>query len=201
MTGDPVARLDVESYEMGMHLLLFRDESAHQRRPDRPAEDTDAVEECREGEHPVWRLEATTEERLQDQRGDEPDERERLTDCHQELGPEVVLGCPHAGELSVDQAHRANRREAEGHQQPRIDSSVQQMGSEDGQEHLRGRSPQDRRTILRRLETSNRKGQRYDESRRQQHETEREQRRRQNDRVPFTQIRQINQWVWRTYAS
>ena len=175
MLRDPVARLDVKPQQIRVHFLLLRDEAAHHRRPDLPAEDAHEVEERGERQHTVRRVEAAGEEGLQDERGDEPDERERLADGHQQLGPEVVLGGPGAGELSVDQAHRANRREPERHQQARIESLVQQVGREDRQEHLRHRRPQHGRTELRGVETSERQRLRYDQGRGQQHEPKREQ--------------------------
>ena len=73
---------------------------------DLSAEDAHAMEERGERQDTGRRAEAAGEERLQDERGDEPDERERLADGHQQLGPEVVLGRPRAGELGVHQAHR-----------------------------------------------------------------------------------------------
>jgi len=142
MLRDPVTRLDVKPDQIRVQFLLLGDEAGHHRYPDLAGEEAHRMKERGEGQDTGWSGEGAGGEGLQDDRGDEPDERERLADCHQQLGPEVVLGGPCAGELCVDQAHRANRRKPQRHQQARIESLVQQVRSEHRQEHLRHRRPE-----------------------------------------------------------
>ena len=94
------------------------------------------------------------EERLQDDRGDEPDERERLADCHQQLGPEVVLGRPRAGQIARSSGTRVPMTaNPHRHQQAGIETLVQQVGREERETQLRHRRPQHGRTELRGVET------------------------------------------------
>ena len=94
---DPVTRLDVKPDQIRVHFLLLGDEAGHHRHADLSGEETHGMEERGERQDAGWSAEGAGEERLQDDRGDEPDERERLTHGHEELGPEVVLGRPRTG--------------------------------------------------------------------------------------------------------
>ena len=94
------------------------------------------------------------EERLQDDRGDEPDEGERLPDGHEEFGPEVVLGRPRAGEIRVQEAHASHDRKPTRHHQPGVETFVQQEGRDERETQFRDRRPQHGRTDLAGVESA-----------------------------------------------
>ena len=137
MLRDPVTRLNVEPNQVRVQFLLLGDEAGHHRYPDLSGEEPHDMEERGERQDAGWGVESAGEERLQDDRGDEADERERLTHGHEQFGPEVVLGRPRAGHIRIHEARDSHDRKPTCHQQAGVETFVQQVGCEEGETQLR----------------------------------------------------------------
>ena len=118
-----------------------------------------------------------------------------MSDSHEQLRPEIVLGRPSAGEIGVHEARERNHGKTDGHEQTCVEASVKKKGTKKRQEELWKCCPKDCGANLSSVKTAHRKRLRNNQDSGKKNEAKGEHPNRQQIRVPFAEVRQIHQRI------